>query len=213
MGHLTVFSLHPVKLMTTGEGGVVTTDDEALAGRLRLFRNHGLSTDHRQREAAGSWFYEMVDLGYNYRITDFQCALGRSQLRKLRPWIDARRRIARAYDDAFASMPEIELPARVADRESAWHLYVIRLNLDRLRAGRLEVFNALRAERIGVNVHYIPVPWHPYYANRGYGRGCWPVAEAAYERILSLPIFPAMTDADTQDVIAAVQKVIAFFRK
>jgi perosamine synthetase len=213
MGHLTVFSLHPVKLMTTGEGGVVTTNDEALARRLRLFRNHGLSTDHRQREAAGSWFYEMVDLGYNYRITDFQCALGRSQLRKLVPWIESRRRIARAYDEAFASMPEIELPARVPDRESAWHLYVIRLNLDRLRAGRLEVFNALRAERIGVNVHYIPVPWHPYYATRGYRKGCWPVAEAAYERILSLPIFPAMTEADTQDVISAVQKVVAFFRK
>ena len=213
MGHLTVFSLHPVKLMTTGEGGVVTTDDQTVAERLRLFRNHGLSTDHRQRESVGSWFYEMVDLGYNYRITDFQCALGRSQLRKLRPWIEARCRIARAYDDAFASMTEIEPPARVHDRESAWHLYVIRLNLEQLRVGRSEVFKALRAERIGVNVHYIPVPWHPYYASRGYARGCWPVAEAAYERILSLPIFPAMADSDVQDVIAAVRKVIAFFRK
>ncbi|HEY7060812.1 MAG TPA: UDP-4-amino-4,6-dideoxy-N-acetyl-beta-L-altrosamine transaminase [Chloroflexota bacterium] len=211
--HLTTFSLHPVKHITTGEGGVVTTDDAALAERLRLFRNHGITSDHRQREAEGSWVYEMVALGYNYRITDFQCALGLSQLGKLDGWVARRRAIAARYTAAFANCPAIEPPPVLPDRESAWHLYVIRLNLERLRATRVDVFRALRAENIGVNVHYVPVPWHPYYRELGYARGQWPVAEAAYERMLSLPLFPAMTDADVDDVIAAVQKVVGHYRR
>jgi dTDP-4-amino-4,6-dideoxygalactose transaminase len=213
LADMTTFSLHPVKHITTGEGGMVTTDDPDLAGRLRLFRNHGITSDSRQREADGSWFYEMVDLGYNYRITDFQCALGLSQLKKLNGWVQRRREIATQYTSAFSALREIELPATLSDRESAWHLYVIRLNLECLRAGRREVFKALRAENIGVNVHYIPVPWHPYYQRLGYVRGHWPMAENAYERIISLPIFPAMTDSDVCDVITAVSKVISHFRK
>ncbi len=210
---LTTFSLHPVKHITTGEGGVITTDDPKLAERLRLFRNHGIPSDHRQREVTGSWFYEMVELGYNYRLTDFQCALGLSQLKKLPEWVARRREIAARYTAAFASLLEIETPTVLPDCEPAWHLYVIRLNLDRLHAGRPEIFRALRTENIGVNVNYIPVPWHPYYQRLGYGKGHWPVAEAAYERIISLPLFPAMTDADVADVIAAVEKVIGHFRK
>jgi len=208
LAHLTTFSLHPVKHITTGEGGVITTDDAEMAARLRLFRNHGITTDHRQRETAGSWFYEMVELGYNYRLTDFQCALGLSQLKKLPAWLARRRRIAARYTEAFAALPEMELPAVLPDRESGWHLYVIRLNLERLRVGRAEIFKALRAENIGVNVHYIPVPWHPYYQKLGYAKGQWPMAEAAYERVISLPIFPAMSDPDVEDVIQAVFKVI-----
>jgi perosamine synthetase len=211
--HLTTFSLHPVKHVTTGEGGVVTTDDPELATRLRLFRNHGITTDHRQREAAGSWFYEMVELGYNYRLTDFQCALGQSQLKKLSLWVNRRREIATRYTEAFAPMPEIEPPVVLPDREPAWHLYVVRLNLDRLCVGRAEVFNALRAENIGVNVHYIPVPWHPYYQKLGYAKGQWPIAENAYERLLSLPMFPAMSDQDIRNVIDAVTKVLRAFRQ
>jgi perosamine synthetase len=209
---LTTFSLHPVKHITTGEGGVITTDDAELAGRLRLFRNHGITTDHRQRETAGSWFYEMVDLGYNYRLTDFQCVLGLSQLKKLPAWLARRREIAAHYNTAFATLPQIEPPTLLADRESAWHLYVIRLNLDRLSVGRAEIFKALRAENIGVNVHFIPVPWHPYYQKLGYTKGQWPVAEAAYERLISLPIFPAMSDQDVEDVIDAISKVVERYK-
>jgi perosamine synthetase len=209
---LTTFSMHPVKQITTGEGGVITTDNRELAARLRLLRNHGISSDHRQRQATGSWFYEMLDLGYNYRLTDFQCALGRSQLRKLGRWVARRREIAARYTRAFSALPEIETPVVDADRESAWHLYVIRLNLGSLQGNRDLFFKALRGENIAVNVHYIPVPWHPYYQRLGYRKGCWPVAEAAYERMISLPIFPAMSDGDVDDVIIAVEKVLRHFR-
>jgi perosamine synthetase len=213
LAHLTTFSLHPVKHITTGEGGVITTDDPEMAARLRMFRNHGITSDHRQREVTGSWFYEMVNLGYNYRLTDFQCVLGLSQLKKLPAWLTRRREIAARYTAAFASLLEIEPPTVLPDRKPAWHLYVIRLNLERLRVSRAEVFKALRAENIGVNVHYIPVPWHPYYQKLGYTRGQWPVAEAAYERLVSLPMFPAMSDQDVQDVICAVTKVVRAYAR
>ena len=213
LGDLNVFSMHPVKHITTGEGGMITTDNPAFAQHLRVFRNHGIASDHRQRELAGSWYYEMEELGYNYRLTDIQCALGLSQLKKLRQWITRRRQIAGLYAIAFASLQEIELPALPPERDHAWHLYVIRLQLQRLRVGRAEVFRALRAENIGVNLHYIPVPWHPFYQRLGYAKGQWPVAEAAYERIISLPMWPGMTDDDVQDTIAAVRKVIAAYRK
>jgi UDP-4-amino-4,6-dideoxy-N-acetyl-beta-L-altrosamine transaminase len=213
IAHLTTFSLHPVKHITTGEGGVVTTDDAKLAARLRRFRNHGIDNDYVQRAALASWYYEMTDLGHNCRITDFQCALGLSQLPKLPGWLARRRAIAARYTTAFAAMPEIEPPVELPDRQSAWHLYVIRLNADRLKAGRAKVFKALRAENIGVNVHYIPVPWHPYYQGLGFRRGQWPVAEDAYERIISLPLWPGMSDGDVDDVIAAVQKVLSRFRR
>lgn len=213
LADLTTFSLHPVKHITTGEGGMVTTDSLELASRLRRFRTHGITTEFREREREGSWLYEMVELGFNYRLTDFQSALGLSQLIKLEGWVVRRREIAARYTTAFASLPEIEMPAVLPDRESAWHLYVIRLNLDCLQVGRAEVFKSLRAENIGVNVHYIPVPWHPYYQALGYKKGEWPVAESAYERMISLPIFPAMTDGDVEDVIAAVMKVVGHFRK
>jgi perosamine synthetase len=208
IAHLTTFSLHPVKQITTAEGGVVTTDDEQLAARVRRFRNHGIDIDARQREQMGSWFYEMRELGYNYRLTDLQCALGSSQLESLTSWVARRRALACRYADAFADQPALELPVVRPDRDCAWHLYVIRLQLERLRVGRAEVYRALRAENIGVNVHYIPVPWHPYYQQLGFARGLWPVAEAAYERIVSLPMWAGMTDDDADDVIAAVRKVL-----
>ena len=213
LGDFNVFSMHPVKHITTGEGGMITTDNPAFAQHLRVFRNHGIASDHRQRELAGSWYYEMEELGYNYRLTDIQCALGLSQLKKLTHWIARRRQIAEMYTSAFASLQEIELPALPPERDHAWHLFVIRLQLQYLRVSRAEVFRALRAENIGVNVHYIPVPWHPFYQRLGYSKGQWPVAEAAYERIMSLPIWPGMTDEDVQDTIAAVRKVIAAYRK
>lgn len=208
IAHLTTFSLHPAKHITTGEGGVVTTDDSKLAARMRAFRNHGIATDHVQRAAAGSWHYEMEDLGYNYRITDMQCALGLSQLGKLTGWLTRRQEIVTSYHTAFAKLPQIEPLVALPDRVAAWHLYVIRLRPEHLRADRGEIFRALRAENIGVNVHYIPVPWHPYYQQLGYGRGHWPVAEDAYERMISLPLWPGMSDSDVDDVIGAVRKVL-----
>jgi perosamine synthetase len=212
LADLSAFSLHPVKPITTGEGGVITTDDQRLAQRMHIFRNHGITTDHRQREAKGSWFYEMTELGYNYRITDFQCALGLSQLRKLPGWIKRRQNIARRYDEAFRNMPGLQ-PLKVRQGIShGYHLYVVKLELERLKTDRAGIFQALRAEGIGVNVHYIPVHLHPYYRhNFDTKPGLCPVAEAAYERILTLPIFPAMTEKDVDDVIVGTEKVISHY--
>ena len=210
LADLNTFSLHPVKHITTGEGGVITTGDAELARRMRTFRNHGITTDHRQREAQGSWFYEMVDLGYNYRLTDIQCALGISQLKKLPAWIERRQEIAQIYDRAFAHVPTITPLTLQPDRSHAYHLYVIRLNLDLLRVDRTQIFADLRAAGIGVNVHYVPVHLHPFYQERfGTHVGMCPVAEAAYAQILSLPIFPAMTDADTERVIHTCLDIVA----
>jgi perosamine synthetase len=207
---LTVFSFHPVKNITTGEGGMVTTDDPELAQRMRIFRNHGITTDHHQRNRQASWFYEMVDLGYNYRITDFQSALGLSQLVKLPDWTKRRRKIAKQYDSFFSKVKEIEPLAIREDIDHAYHLYVVQLGLSGLRKTRGEFFASLRAEGIGVNVHYIPVYLHPYYRDRfGTGPGLCPVAEVNYERILSLPIFPLMNQADIQRVEDAMIRIIS----
>jgi perosamine synthetase len=212
VAHITVFSFHPVKHVATGEGGMVTTDLPDCAEALRRFRNHGISSDARQRQADGQWHYEMVLLGFNYRLTDIGCALGLSQLKKLEANLLRRREIAARYAATFHDLPGVALPAVRADVNPAWHLYPIRLNLERLRAGRAEVFRALRAENIGVNVHYIPVHLHPYYRERfGYQGGEHPVAEDAYERLISLPMFHAMSDQDVEDVIAALKKVVQAF--
>ncbi|NYT10687.1 MAG: UDP-4-amino-4,6-dideoxy-N-acetyl-beta-L-altrosamine transaminase [Methanosarcinales archaeon] len=214
ISHMTVFSFHPVKHITTGEGGMVTTDDAELARRLRLFRNHGIDSGARQRQAKGQWYYEMIDLGYNYRLTDIASALGLSQLKKLDQNLLRRREIASRYRAEFEDMPGIILPTERSYASSAWHLYPIRLDLKSLEGTRSEVFAALRAENIGVNVHYIPVHLHPYYRNRfGYRSGECPVAEASYESLISLPIFHSMTDQDVQDVIKAVSKVLGHYSK
>jgi len=208
---LTTFSLHPVKHITTGEGGAITTNNPERARQMKSFRNHGITTSAREREAQGDWFYEMAYLGYNYRLTDVQCALGLSQLARLDEFLQRRREIAARYDRELDDLP-LTLPARLPDRESAWHLYVVRLNLEALHADRRQIFAALRAENIGVNVHYIPVYWHPYYRDTlAYGRGLCPVAEAEYGRLLSLPMFPKMTDKDVSDVVEALHKVLSFY--
>ncbi len=209
LADLNTFSLHPVKHFTTGEGGVITTNDRELAQRMRIFRNHGITTDHRQRAEQGSWFYEMVDLGYNYRITDFQCALGISQLQKLPEWIIRRQQIAGLYDIAFAETAAVS-PLNVrSDVSHAYHLYVVRFDPTHLNIDRNTIFQALRAEGIGVNVHYIPVHLHPFYQERFNTRaGQCPAAESAYEQIVSLPMFPRMVDDDVRDVVAAIYKVV-----
>ncbi|MDD5759668.1 MAG: UDP-4-amino-4,6-dideoxy-N-acetyl-beta-L-altrosamine transaminase [Desulfobulbaceae bacterium] len=203
----TVFSFHPVKHITTGEGGMVVTDNPELAEAMRRFRNHGISTDHRQREASGTWQYEMVELGYNYRITDFQCALGVSQLSRLPTFIDSRRRIASHYSEAFSPSSAILPLAIHSEAASAWHLYVVRLlgNISREAA-----FRQLRERGIGVNVHYLPVYLHPFYQRRFATRlGLCPVAEAAYATILSLPIWPGMTEEQVHRVCETLALVVS----
>jgi perosamine synthetase len=214
LAHMTVFSFHPVKHVTTGEGGMVTTSDGSFAQTLRRFRNHGISNDARQRQAAGQWHYEMVLLGFNYRLTDVACALGIQQLRKLDANLARRREIAAHYILAFREIPGVVPPAMRDDADPAWHLYPVRFNPEMLNADRGEIFRALRAENIGVNVHYIPIHYHPYYRDRfGYRGGEFPVAEAAYERLISLPMFHGMSDQDVEDVINAVAKVSQHYAK
>lgn len=214
LADLNTFSLHPVKHFTTGEGGLITTNDPELAQRMRVFRNHGITSDHRQRAEQGGFFYEMVALGYNYRITDFQCALGISQLTKLPGWVARRQAIAQLYDQAFATIPAVKPLAVRPEVSHAYHLYVVQFDLVQLTADRNMLFQALRAEGLGVNVHYIPVHLHPYYRQQlGTQPGQCPVAEVAYERIVSLPIFPLMTDEDGQDVVTAVTKVIEAYHR
>lgn len=209
---MTVFSFHPVKHITTGEGGMVTTNSEGFARLLRIFRNHGIDSDARQRLERSQWYYEMVALGYNYRLPDIACALGLSQLRKLDSNLNRRREIARRYTQTLQSQPALITPTVRNDVNPAWHIYPIRLDLDRLKVKRDAVFRALLAEGIGVNVHYIPVHLHPYYKEHfGYRGGEYPVAEDAYERLITLPLFPAMTDRDVEDVIEAVSKVLRFY--
>jgi perosamine synthetase len=212
LADLNVFSLHPVKAMTTGEGGMITTESFETAYRMRCFRNHGVTSNHLEREQQGSWAYDMAALGNNYRLSDLQCALGLSQLPRLQGWIERRRAIARRYDEAFASLDGVAPVAVRAERRHAYHLYVIRLGVNRLKARRGQIFSALRAEGIGANVHYLPVHLHSYYRERfGTGPGLCPRAENAYEEILSLPIFPGMTDADVSDVIEAMYKVLTSY--
>jgi perosamine synthetase len=207
---MSAFSLHPVKPITTGEGGMITTDDPELARRLRVFRNHGITTDHRQREQQGSWFYEMVELGYNYRITDIQCALGLSQLTKLPAWVERRQFIAQRYDQALSGLDGIRALSVNPQVSHAYHLYVVRLDLQAGGMNRSTAFSQLRNQGILVNVHYVPVHLHPFYRRQfGTRPGQCPVAEAAYEQILSLPIFPAMDQAQVERVVACAQSIVA----
>jgi UDP-4-amino-4,6-dideoxy-N-acetyl-beta-L-altrosamine transaminase len=191
LADISVFSFHPVKPITTGEGGMCVTDDENLARRMRAFRNHGITTMAREREKAGGWFYEMTDLGYNYRLTDIQCALGSSQLRKLPAWLAKRNELAGVYDAALAGT-DIRPLAKKPDCFHAYHLYVVRLPEERDAA-----FKRLRDAGIGANVHYVPVHLHPYYREKlGLAAGMFPAAEAAYKEILTLPLWPGMGEAE-----------------
>ena len=200
LADLTTFSFHPVKHITTGEGGMIVTGDRALARRMRIFRNHGITTDSRRRNEIGSWYYEMVDLGYNYRISDFQCALGVSQLKKLPRWLTRRRQIAARYDASFMPKPSVRPLAVRPDVAHAYHLYVVRTEKERILA-------ALRSHGIAAGVHYIPVYLHPFYQRRfGTAPGLCPVAETAFKQVLSLPIFPKMSDKDVDTVIAVIEE-------
>jgi perosamine synthetase len=206
LADLNVFSLHPVKQITTGEGGVITTDDEILAKRMREFRNHGITTDHHQRQQEGSWYYDMMSLGYNYRLTDIQAALGRSQLKKLRAWSNKRRELAGIYGRHLRNMASVKELTMLPDIEHAFHLYVIMTETVELRA---HLFKEMRARGIGVTVHYRPVHLHPFYREHfETGPGLCPVAEDASQRILSLPLYPAMNENDVEEVVSILSKCI-----
>ncbi|MBW2097103.1 MAG: UDP-4-amino-4,6-dideoxy-N-acetyl-beta-L-altrosamine transaminase [Deltaproteobacteria bacterium] len=203
LADLTVFSFHPVKHITTGEGGMIATDDPELAERMRTFRNHGIDMDHTSRMKQGTWQYEMMELGYNYRITDFQCALGLSQLNKLTSFVQRRREIAEMYDRAFASIKGINPLHTPPEVMNSYHLYVIRVN------DRDQLFGQLREKGIGVNVHYFPVHLQPYYQKTFETReGLCPVAENAYNHILSLPMFPQMNDNDIERVVTVIEEIL-----
>lgn len=208
---MTMFSFHPVKPITTGEGGIIVTDDEVYAEKLQLFRSHGITKSEKSKEM-GPWFYEMVDLGMNYRLTDFQASLGCSQMSRLDSFISRRREVAHRYSEAFQHVKEVSVPFKLDEVESGWHIYVLTFDLSQFKVGRKVLFEALRAENIGVHVHYIPVYKHPYYQKIGYQEVVCEHAEKLYDHMMTLPIFPKMSDQDVGDVIEAVKKVVEHYR-
>ncbi|GGM31932.1 UDP-4-amino-4,6-dideoxy-N-acetyl-beta-L-altrosamine transaminase [Paraliobacillus quinghaiensis] len=214
LSDMTMFSFHPVKHITSGEGGVITTNNEKYYQKLLQFRSHGITREpDKLIENHGPWYYEMQFLGFNCRMTDIQAALGTSQLKKIDNFVDLRKKYVSTYNEAFKEIDEIQTPYQDKNGISSWHLYIIRLDLAKLSVSRKEIFEALVNENIGVNVHYIPVHLLPYYSQLGYQRGICPGAEKLYEEIITLPLFPAMTEEDVTDVIAAVNKVINTYRK
>lgn len=204
LADLTVFSFHPVKHVTTGEGGMVVTDHFELADKMRRFRNHGISSDHRQRESLATFYYDMEELGYNYRISDMQCALGISQLEKLPVWLERRREIAKRYDSLFADFKDIA-PLRQYGVLHSYHLYVVKLSE---RIDRDAVFQIMRKNNIGVNVHYQPVYLHSFYRQLGQAAGQCPVAEDVYGHILSLPMHAGLSDQQVERVVMLVDEAI-----
>lgn len=204
LSDMTTFSFHPVKPITTGEGGMVVTDDEELYQRLVLFHSHGITRDASLlTEDGGPWFYQQLELGYNYRITDIQCALGCSQMKKLQRFIGRRRELAARYDEALKDCPHLLLPYQLPQTESGYHLYIIQVT----DCDRRQVFEELRAKGVGVNVHYIPVYYHPYYREHGYGDVCCPHAEQLYQRMMSIPLHAGMTDAQQDYVIQCIKEI------
>lgn len=206
---ITVFSFHPVKIITTGEGGMALCNDAALAERMACLRSHGIRRDAATQAAEGPWYYEQTELGFNYRMTDMQAALGLAQLARLDDYVAARRRLADRYDRLLAGLP-VQTPRRAAQTDSAWHLYVIRLD-DAVLAGpgRRAVFERLRAAGIGVNVHYIPVHLQPDYRRLGFAAGDYPVAEDYYARAITLPLYPGLSDAEQERVVGELRAALA----
>jgi perosamine synthetase len=215
MAGITCFSFYATKTLATGEGGMLVTDNQQWAERAQVMSLHGMSRDAWKRHTAeGSWYYEVVATGFKYNMTDLAAALGLRQLTKQARFLTERTAIAERYNAAFGELPEVETPTVPPHVETSWHLYLLRLNLDRLTVDRADVVKALNAENIGTSVHFIPLHLHPAYRDRyGYTPDSFPAAYGEYRRAISLPIFPGMTDADVDDVIGAVQKVVRHFRR
>lgn len=212
---LTTFSFHPVKTVTSGEGGAVATNDEKLYRRLLRLRSHGITREPSEmvHTSQGPWYYEMVEIGFNYRMTDFQAALLSSQLNKLPTFKKRRSEIVKTYNEAFSSIPEIIIQQEIPESDTSRHLYIIRLDLAKLTCTRKEFFEAMAAENIHPQVHYLPVYHLPYYESLGYPKGLCPNAELIYDGIMSIPLYPTLTDDDIRDVIHAVTKLIDNYRK
>lgn len=215
LADMTCFSFHPVKTVTGGEGGAITTNDEQLYRHLLRLRTHGITRvqSEMKHPTDALWYNEMVELGYNYRTTDFQAALLCSQLNKLQKFSDRRKEIVKQYNQAFSQMPEIYVQKEIPESDTTRHLYILRLNLEKLNCTRRQFFDALYAENVCPQVHYLPVYMHSYYESLGYQKGTCPNAEAYYESSMSIPLYYSLTDGDVQDVITAVKKVIAYYKK
>ena len=215
LADMTCFSFHPVKTVTGGEGGAIVTNDEAFYKRLMRLRTHGITREPEQmvHPTDAMWYNEQVELGYNYRMTDFQAALLCSQLNKLPKFSARRKEITAMYDAAFQEMPELTLQEEIPESDTTRHLYIIRLNPDRLTCDRRQFFDALYAENTCPQVHYLPVYWHSYYEKLGYPKGLCPNAEKFYEEVMSIPLYYSLKDEDVEDVIRAVKKVVDYYRK
>jgi UDP-4-amino-4,6-dideoxy-N-acetyl-beta-L-altrosamine transaminase len=207
---MTILSFHPVKMITTGEGGVVLTNGKNFYEKLKIFRHHGII----KKPEKGGWYYEIENLGYNFRLTDFQSALGLNQLKKIKKFIKRRREIVAKYNKEFRNIKEIITPTERNYVKSAWHIYVIQLCLERLKTGRKEIFEALQKAGIGVQVHYLPLHLQPFYKRKfGYKIGDFPIAEKYYQRAITLPLFPKMTNKEVGQVIKTIKKIINFYKK
>lgn len=212
---MTTFSFHPVKTVTCGEGGAITTNDEQLYQKLSLYRKHGITkrSDRMVNKGQGAWYYEQLELGYNYRMTDFQAALLLSQLSKLPRFAARRRELVERYNRAFEKMPELFVQKEIPESDTTRHLYILRIRPERLTCDRKQFFEAMTAENTVPQVHYLPVYYHPYYEKLGYTRGLCPNAEKYYEEVMSIPLFYFMTDEDADDVIHAVRKIVDYYRR
>ena len=216
LADMTCFSFHPVKTVTGGEGGAVTTNNDDLYKKLVLAHTHGITHDEALMEDApheGRWVYEQISLGYNYRMTDFQAALITSQMKRLPFFSERRKEIVNRYNEAFAGLPEIIVQKEIPESDTTRHLYVIRLNKELLKCSRAQFFEAMTAENVVPQVHYVPVYWFPYYRSKGYEKGLCPVAEEIYSGIMSIPLYPKMEDTDVDDTIHAIKKVVENYRK
>lgn len=211
---LTTFSFHPVKTITSGEGGAILTDNEEFYKKMKLFRSHGITRDtDLMTQNPFNGYNEQIEIGYNYRMTDFQAALGSSQLKKLPLFSQRRKEIVSQYNAAFSQVPQLIVQKEIPESDTTRHLYIIRIKSDTLKVGRDEIYKALNAENIGLQVHYIPVYSHPYYQTLGYEKGLCPVAEKLYEEIITIPLYYSLTEDDVKSVISAVTKVINYYRK
>ena len=215
LGTATAFSFHAVKNITTAEGGMVTTDNKKLAEKIRILSFHGLDKDAWSREAnIKPWYYRVLNAGYKCNLSDMQSALGIEQLKRLKYFLALRKRYAKTYNEAFKGIPELVLPKQVKGTKHSWHLYIIKLEIERLKINRDQFIQALRRENIATSVHFIPLHLHPFYQKQfGYKKGDFPNAEDAYKRIVSLPLYPKMTKKDVNDVIVAVKKVLFRHKK
>ena len=216
LADITCFSFHPVKTITCGEGGAITTNSKDYYQKLVLAHTHGITREESQMEDApheGIWYYEQISLGYNYRMTDFQAAMLISQLNKLEGFKKRRQEIVKKYDAAFKDVPGIIVQKEIPESDTCRHLYIIRLDLDKLTCTRRQFFDAMSAENVQCQIHYVPVYWFPFYRHKGYEKGLCPVAEDVYKGILSIPLYPMLSDSDTDDVIHAVKKIAEYYAK